>query len=1003
MQACVLKKISYPCKFGTLSRSEMKRLDSVLDSFYKKITRNMNSHPASLIHMAAEDFGLGLPSCFDLVQLEKWGYICRGLKGSVETVSATHGLLERILASNNIRVGDGVQLYLPYFKEGRKYVASSLVEWNEAQQATLCRGGCKAVGREESVLSCVRQEMLRGLGYCVKGDFVTSAVSSGKEGPKWAIPPAVWKFKEELLDWLGPVPRGAQKVARGQFWQCSNDVTCAARQRIEVVGWDQEAEPSIYYVVWTTAEYKLGKRIRRPAGRAEILISKYRDLFAGVVERVIVGAPMCRNGVVYRHVTATQVDRPPVFRAGMQKAEWMKRYDRWVKVPAQIFVDGSWSEPVRSLRDIITEAVPGVGAAAVVILPNPVDSEGEPNMWWRNVQAIRIIDGAGAGLSSSYGMEFIANAIGCQLSALRDNRSPLLREETRVKVEDSAAGPVRPTVFTDCQSVQKQIRACEARAKKGNATYKILCEDIFRAQQEGVPQTVWTPAHPERRKPSSFEWDYRDWGIYIADRVAAGDMRQLADDNISVKVIAVSAVEAYQGLISQDQWYWGDKEYRPAGVGPTASIAKTGALVKYLGDRDMNRISRGELPYWKEHSLRFAASLSFITTSNLSTRAFMQRNEFDKNMHGGNVAKCLADPVERLAAEVCLLCGGKDSQQHWTSECAHPDMAVARGIVRDGLFDHKLMLQKQPAKEVNLIRIIDIFLAQLRSRHGRRLLMSNWNTELFDVVEAAAGSVEATIVSRRGLAAVCRILEAGGQSMWTLRKETLLKSERYEPDDPVVVVESLTPAQERRRAQNRSATAKLRARIAEVKRAKRRMEHYWVDESGVHDLGVTIEGQRRIADASRAMAARKLRRQYQVPVYQRNKRCPLICDQVEVQVTHRHEPPVLMLPRQKAPVGKKGRKDSDCGSYMVLRRVDSGEASTKTADQKGGENWMAATDAGANRGVPEPEMTAQAVPPGTHGFFSPRRKTVGGRTEGKGVPGRGRVGDADERGRYDSR
>ena len=423
MQACVLKKISYPCKFGTLSRTDMKRLDSVLDSFYKKITRNMNSHPASLLHMTVEDFGLGLPSCFDLVQLEKWGYFCRGLKSSDETASATHALLERILSSNNIRTGDGVQLYLPYIKEGRKYVASSLVEWNVAQEATLCRGGASATGREESVLPYARQEMLRGLGYCTKGDFVTVAEIRGQRMARWAIPAAVLRFQKELLEWLGPVPKGAQKIARGQFWQCSNEVTCAARQRVEVVGWDREEEPSIYYVVWTTAEYKTGKRIRRPAGRADILISKYKDLFAGVVERVIVSMPMCRDGFLYRHVTATQEDLPPVFRSVMQKCEWRKKYERWVKVPAQIFVDGSWSEPARSLREILTESVPGVGAAAVVIMPNPCDRDGKPSEWWRNVQAIRIIDGAGAGLSSSYGMEFIANAVGCQLSASRDNRS----------------------------------------------------------------------------------------------------------------------------------------------------------------------------------------------------------------------------------------------------------------------------------------------------------------------------------------------------------------------------------------------------------------------------------------------------------------------------------------------------------------------------------------------------------------------------------------------------
>ena len=93
--------------------------------------------------------------------------------------------------------------------------------------------------------------------------------------------------------------------------------------------------------MWTTAEYKAGKRIRRPSGRAEIQISKYKDLFAGVVERVIVSSSMCRDGVLYRYVTATQLDSPPVFRSAMQKGEWLKRYDRWVKVPAQIFVDGS--------------------------------------------------------------------------------------------------------------------------------------------------------------------------------------------------------------------------------------------------------------------------------------------------------------------------------------------------------------------------------------------------------------------------------------------------------------------------------------------------------------------------------------------------------------------------------------------------------------------------------------------------------------------------------------
>ena len=479
---------------------------------------------------------------------------------------------------------------------------------------------------------------------------------------------------------------------------------------------------------------------------------------------------------------------------------------------------------------------------------------------------------------------------------------------------------MRPTVYTDCQSVQKQIASCESRARKGNATYRILCEDILRAQQEGVPQTVWTPAHPERRKPSSKQWNYEDWGIYIADRVAAGDMKQLAADNISVKWISVSASEAYQGLISQDQWYWGDKQGSPAGVGSTASIATKGMLASYLGDRDMNRLSRGELPYWKEHSLRFAASLSYITTASLATRAFMQRIVFDKNMHGGNVAKCLADPEEKQAAGICLLCGGSDSQQHWSSECVHPDMIVARGLVRDGIYDLKAKLAKQSVKERNLIRIIDIILSQLRSSHGRRLLMSNWSGELFDIVEAAAGSAAATVVSKRGIAEVCRILEAGSQSMWTLRKLTLLQKERYEPDDPVAVVATLSPGQEKRRAQNRAATAKLRNRIAEVKRGKKRMEHYWVDESGVHDLGITVEGQRSIDDASRVLTARKRRRQYQVPAYQRRKRCRLICDQVDAQAALSGEPVILVAPKEKVRALKKEKKGGEGRMHVIQSR-----------------------------------------------------------------------------------
>ena len=118
----------------------------------------------------------------------------------------------------------------------------------------------------------------------------------------------------------------------------------------------------------------------------------------------------------------------PEWEAGEPSAAWLEECRQWQRFPADIFVDGSWTDPSDApLEDVMRMRTVGLGMSAVVVMPKCLlcvsQAECKCSEWKSGVKVIRIVDGAGLGITNSYGMEFLANTCGAILCADWDNRS----------------------------------------------------------------------------------------------------------------------------------------------------------------------------------------------------------------------------------------------------------------------------------------------------------------------------------------------------------------------------------------------------------------------------------------------------------------------------------------------------------------------------------------------------------------------------------------------------
>ena len=279
-----------------------------------------------------------------------------------------------------------------------------------------------------------------------------------------------------------------------------------------------------------------------------------------------------------------------------------------------------------------------VGASAIVFIPKSWDEEfPEP------ITAIRITNCEEIDIHNAYGTECLANTVALAISSHR-------RQQEQV--------------HTDCKSLVDSIPALLMRLAKAKSEYAILMASMHKSIQT-TPPPVWIRSHPlVSNKPN---WSRRQWGNHIADRVAAGQQRELTtpvEDNVYTRSLesrpntksrlltidthVMSAKEVLPLLIPPNTWYWGTSNGTPLGVQNIKHYLHQKDLVTYTTTRDeyraqnvdkTNPLATPPPPYWKSNTLEWAAKVANRGKRTVTEMAHSQRIILDWTHHGRNAQK----------------------------------------------------------------------------------------------------------------------------------------------------------------------------------------------------------------------------------------------------------------------------------------------------------------------------------------------------------------------------
>ena len=113
----------------------------------------------------------------------------------------------------------------------------------------------------------------------------------------------------------------------------------------------------------------------------------------------------------------------------------------------------------------------------------------------------------------------------------------------------------------------------------------------------------WIPSHPEDAVKDKRRWSKHMWGNFLADATAAAEW-DAPGWGFAVDHIEVSINEILRTITREPMWLWINNDGLPSTTSITRDI-KEQRLLKYLEDRDRNRVDRGEDPKWAGTQVKF--------------------------------------------------------------------------------------------------------------------------------------------------------------------------------------------------------------------------------------------------------------------------------------------------------------------------------------------------------------------------------------------------------------
>ena len=96
---------------------------------------------------------------------------------------------------------------------------------------------------------------------------------------------------------------------------------------------------------------------------------------------------------------------------------------------------------------------------------------------------------------------------------------------------------------------------------------------------------VWVESHAPKRKINRYTWTHEEWGNHLADRLADGDLDDMAAEVIQHVVLTVSSHAMIKGILIRGEWYWGDINRQPTALSGLMTRIHRHRYGQHLADR----------------------------------------------------------------------------------------------------------------------------------------------------------------------------------------------------------------------------------------------------------------------------------------------------------------------------------------------------------------------------------------------------------------------------------
>jgi hypothetical protein len=143
--------------------------------------------------------------------------------------------------------------------------------------------------------------------------------------------------------------------------------------------------------------------------------------------------------------------------------------------------------------------------------------------------------------------------------------TPFLQELIGIAVGFHLSKHTNNTVmaYTDCKAALAKVRDTLATGSKSilHLPYAPIIGAIKCGNKRNY-QIEWTPSHPEKKKKIE-PWTMHDHGIYRANLVATGSMKDIREQLPTTTIIKGSMAEILKNIVPTDTWIWSTTEGVP--------------------------------------------------------------------------------------------------------------------------------------------------------------------------------------------------------------------------------------------------------------------------------------------------------------------------------------------------------------------------------------------------------------------------------------------------------